>query len=333
MKNDGAISAETLKLNCVEETKIITQKLREIVLKKFKKRGIVVALSGGIDSSIVGELSVRALGKEHVLGLLMPEKESTPETIRLSRLISNKLGIKTVCEDITKILESLGCYRRRDDAIKQIIPEYCTGYKCKIVLPAILDDDRFRIFSLVVQSPDGQQKKVRLTPTVYLEIVAATNFKQRVRKMLEYYHADRLNYTVVGTPNRQEYDQGFFVKLGDGAADIKPIAHLYKTQVYQMAEFLGIPEEILMRPPTTDTYPMQQSQEEFFFSIPYDKMDICLYGKNNKFMPEKVAAATEMTIEQVERIFRDIDAKRKATSYLHMQSLLVTKVKEVSVKT
>ncbi len=331
MKNEGAFSAEMLKLNCAKETGKITQKLKEIVLKKFKKRGIVVALSGGIDSSIVGALCVRALGKEHVLGLLMPEKESASETIKLGHLIGNKLGIKMAEEDITEILESLRCYQRRDEAIKQIVPEYGPGYKCKIVLPDILDGDTYRIFSVVVHSPDGSQKKVRLTPTVYLEILAATNFKQRVRKMLEYYHADRLNYAVSGTPNRQEYDQGFFVKLGDGAADIKPIAHLYKTQVYQMAEFLGIPEEILTRPPTTDTYPMQQSQEEFFFSIPYDKLDMCLYGKNHKVKPEEVAAATEMTVEQVESIFRDIDAKRIAARYLHTQSLLVDKVEEISV--
>jgi len=199
-----------------------------------------------------------------------------------------------------------------------------------IVLPSVLEDDRYRVFSVVVQSPDGEQTKVRLTPGAYLWIVAATNFKQRTRKMLEYYHADRLNYAVTGTPNRQEYDQGFFVKLGDGAADIKPIAHLYKTQVYQMAEFLGIPEEICNRPPTTDTYSMPQSQEEFFFSVPYGKMDLCLYGKNNGLSPGEVSAAAEMTAEQVDRVYRDIDAKRNATRYLHAPPLLIDKVEEIS---
>jgi NAD+ synthase len=300
-------------------------------LKRFKKRGVVIGLSGGIDSSVVGALCVRAFGKDRVLGLLMPEKESAPETYELGPLISEHLETQTVNEDITDILESVRCYQRRDDAIKSVIPEYGPGYKCKIVLPGILEDDRYRVFSVVVQSADGGQKKVRLSLGAYLEIVAATNFKQRVRKMLEYYHADRLNYAVAGTPNRQEYDQGFFVKLGDGAADVKPIAHLHKTQVYQMAEFLGIPEEIRRRPPTTDTYPMQQSQEEFYFSIPYDKMDLCLYGKNHGVVPEEVAAAAEMTTEQVERIYRDIDAKRNATRYLHAPSLLVDKVEEITV--
>jgi len=211
-----------------------------------------------------------------------------------------------------------------------VVPEYGSGYKCKIVLPGVLDDERYRVFSVVVQSPEGEQTKVRLTPAAYLGIVAATNFKQRTRKMLEYYHADRLNYAVTGTPNRQEYDQGFFVKLGDGAADIKPIAHLYKTQVYQMAEFLGVPEESCKRPPTTDTYPMQQSQEEFYVSVPYDKMDICLYGKNHGVSPGDVAAAAKMKAEQVERVYHDIDAKRKATRYLHTPPLLVDKVEEIS---
>ena len=130
-----------------------------------------------------------------------------------------------------------------------------------------------------------------MPPAAYLQIVAATNFKQRVRKMMEYYHADRLNYAVAGTPNRLEYDQGFFVKLGDGAADVKPIAHLYKTQVYALAEYLGVPEEIRRRPPTTDTFSLPQTQEEFYFALPYAKMDLCLYGHNHGVPAAEVAAA------------------------------------------
>jgi NAD+ synthase len=327
---ESSFNAELLKIECEKEAKKITDVIRKVVLKQFKKRGAVVALSGGIDSSVVGALCVRSLGKERVLGLLMPERDSAPETLELGRCITEHLGISTVHEDITTILEAVGCYQRRDEAIKRVIPEYGPGYKCKIVLPSVADNDRYRIFSLIVQSPEGKQMKTRLTLTSYLGIVAATSFKQRMRKMMEYYHADRINYAVTGTPNRQEYDQGFFVKLGDGAADIKPIAHLYKTQVYQMAEFLGIPDEIRKRPPTTDTYPMQQSQEEFYFSVPYDKMDLCLYGKNHGFSTEEVAVEADMTAEQVERVYRDIDAKRNATRYLHTPPLLVDKVDEIS---
>ena len=299
-------------------------------LARTKRRGVVVALSGGIDSSTVAALCVAAVGKERVFGLHMPERESSPETILLSRLVAEWLGIGSALEDISPILEGAGCYRRRDDAIRKVCPDYGPGWKSKIVLPSVIDSDSFRLYSVVVMAPDGAATQYRLTPESYLGIVAATNFKQRVRKMLEYYHADRLNYVVAGTPNRLEYDQGFFVKLGDGAADVKPIAHLYKSQVYAIAEYLGIPEEIRSRPPTTDTYSMPQSQEEFYFSLPYDLMDLCLFGKNNGVPVGDIAVATSLTVEQVNRVFRDIDQKRKATEYLHLGPELVGDVPEIS---
>ena len=181
----------------------------------------------------------------------------------------------------------------------------------------------------MVESPAGEQKRERLPLDAYLAIVSATNFKQRVRKMMEYYHADRLNYAVAGTPNKLEYDQGFFVKNGDGAADFKPIAHLYKSQVYQLAEALGVPAEICARPPTTDTWSMAQTQEEFYFALPYDKMDLCLYGRNHGVAPADVAPAVGLTAEQVERVYRDIDQKRRTTKYLHAKPVLVHAVEEI----
>ena len=315
--------AESLRLECAHEAERICAVMSEHVLRRFKKKGVVVALSGGIDSSVVGALSVRALGRERVLGLLMPERDSGPETLPLSQQLASHLGIKTVHEDITGILEAVGCYRRRDDAIRLVVPEYGPGWKSKIVLPSVLADDQYRLFSVIAQSPSGQRAEARLTLEAYLGIVAASNFKQRTRKMLEYYHADRLNYAVTGTPNRLEYDQGFFVKLGDGAADIKPIAHLYKTQVYQMAEYLQLPEVIRNRPPTTDTYSLPQSQEEFFFSVPYGKMDVILFGKNQGASPAEVGGVVGLTAEQVERVFVDIESKRRAALYLHASPVLV----------
>jgi NAD+ synthase len=213
--------------------------------------------------------------------------------------------------------------------IRTVIPEYGPGYKSKIVLPDLLDQ-RYRIFSVVAQAPDGREIRARLTPEAYHGVVAATSFKQRIRKMLEYYHSDRLHYAVLGTPNRLEYDQGFFVKNGDGAADLKPIAHLYKTQVYQLAEYLEIPGEIRRRPPTTDTYSLSQSQEEFYFSLPYDKMDLCLYGKNHGVPAEEVAGATGLTPEQVEYVYSDIASKRQATRYQHLGPLLVECIDEIA---
>ncbi len=283
----------------------------------IKRKGVVVALSGGIDSSVVGSLCVRALGKEHVFGLLMPEQDSSRETHDLSRLIATSLGVEFLHEDITPILDAFGCYRRRDEALRSVIPQYRSDWKHKIVLPSVTASDIYRVYSVVVQAPDGEEMKRRLPPEAYLQIVASTNFKQRTRKTLEYYHADRLNYVVTGTPNLLEYDQGFFVKLGDGAADIKPIAHLYKSQVYQLAVYLGVPAEIQRRPPTTDTYSLPQSQEEFYFSLPYDQMDLCLYARNHDVPAEVVGAALGLSAAQIERVFRDIDSKRRVARYLH----------------
>ncbi len=210
------------------------------------------------------------------------------------------------------------------------MPEYGPGYKSKIVLPNILESDGYKHFSLVVQSPEDVQTTTRLTAEAYLALVAATSFKQRVRQMIEYYYADRSQYAVAGTPNRLELDQGFFVKNGDGAADLKPIAHLYKTQVYQLAEYLHIPEEIQKRPPTTDTYSLQQTQEEFYFSLPYDKFDLCLYGKNHDMPAAEVADAVGLTAEQVKAVYRDIESKRNATRYLHLRPPTVETIGEIS---
>jgi NAD+ synthase len=291
---------------------------------------VVVGISGGVDSSVVAALCARALGNKRVLGVLMPERECSDDSRRLGNVLAEFLGIRTVLEDITPVLEAAGCYRRRDDAIRSLVPEFSPAYKCKLVIPDLTTGARYPLPSLVIASPDGALKKIRLTAQVYLEIVAATNFKQRVRKMLEYHHADRMQYAVAGTPNRLEYDQGFFVKNGDGAADLKPIAHLYKSQVYQLAEYLDLPPEIRERPSTTDTFPMPQSQEEFYFSVPLRTLDLCLYGKNHGFANEKIAAITGMTIADVIAVLDSIDAKRKATAYLHHPPLLVEDVPEVA---
>jgi NAD+ synthase len=272
----------------------------------------------------VAGLAVRALGRDRVFGLLMPERDSSTETLGISRGLAEHLGIPYAHEDISGILDAFGCYRRRDEAIRRVVPDYGGDCKSKIVLPPVVDDDKYRYFSVVVRYPDGRQTETRLDLQGYLGVVAATNFKQRTRKTLEYYHADRLNYAVAGTPNLLEYDQGFFVKLGDGAADVKPIAHLYKTQVYAMARHLKLPDQICSRPPTTDTYSLPQGQDEFYFSLPYDKMDLVLFGKNHGYSADAIAPAVGLTAEQVERVFRDIEGKRRVAAYLHAAPALVS---------
>jgi NAD+ synthase len=324
-----SFSLETLRIDAASTATVIQGAIREFIFTKMKRKGAIVAISGGIDSSVVAALCCRALGNDRVLGLMLPEAESSPDSLRLAQLLADSLGIKTQTEDISPLLSAAGCYERRDEAIRSVIPEYTRAYKCKLSLPDLLDSASYAVFSVVVESPDGVRTKARLTPEAYLGILAATNFKQRTRKMMEYYYADRYSYAVAGTPNRAEYDQGFFVKNGDGAADLKPIAHLYKTQVYQLAAFLGVPEEIQHRPPTTDTYSLDQSQEEFYFSVSYDKMDYCLYGKNNGVSPAEVASVAGLTLKQVDRVYQLIDGKRKATRYHHMAPLLVERIGEV----
>lgn len=327
-----AFSADALKIDAAAEANRIASALRE-QLRGMRKRGLVLGLSGGIDSSVSVALAARAIGAKNVFCLLMPENDSDPDSLRLGRLVAETFGVEAAVEDIGPMLRAMGCYERRDACIRQLAPDYGPGWASKIVIANSIAGEGYNVSSLVVQNPQGQQTTLRMPPAVYLGIVAATSMKQRTRKQLEYYHADRLNYAVLGTPNRLEYDQGFFVKNGDGAADVKPLAHLYKTQVYALAAELGVPEEILGRPPTTDTYSLAQTQEEFYFSLPYDRMDLCLYGLNNGLSAEEVAAAAKLTPVEVKRVWADIAAKRRATRYLHLGPQLVDQVTEIAVRT
>jgi NAD+ synthase len=329
MTSASMITTDLLNIDAPSETERIVSFIRDTVFNKLRRRGAVIGVSGGIDSSVVATLCTRALGEDRVMLLFMPEVESSEESLRLGRGLAEHLKVRSVTEDITPILAAARCYERRDQAIRELIPEYGDGYKSKITLPDLIEADHFAVFSIVVQPPGGKPRKMRLSASAYLGIVAATNFKQRVRKMIEYHYADLLTYAVAGTPNRLEFDQGFFVKLGDGAADLKPIAHLYKSQVYQLAAYLGVPEEIQRRPSTTDTYSLEQTQEEFFFSLPLRVLDLCLYGKNNSIPPADLAPIAGISPEQAERAYRMIESKRRATGYLHSAAHLVEPVTEV----
>jgi NAD+ synthase len=323
-------SKDALHIDAARVSDQIQEAIRSQVFQSLRRRGIVVGLSGGIDSSVVTTLAARALGPDKVVALLMPERDSSAESAVLGRLLTSKLSVATIVEDISGMLEAAGCYRRQAEAIRMVFPDFGDGYRFKITIPSLLDGERLNVSELMVQPPNGEPRTSRMSPAAYLQLIAATNFKQRFRKLMEYYHADRLNYAVAGTPNRLEYDQGFFVKLGDGAADLKPIAHLYKSQVYALAEYLGVPEEIRRRKPTTDTFSLPQSQEEFYFALPYEQMDVCLYGRNHQVPAAEVASAIGLTAAQVERVYRDIDQKRRTTRYLHARPMLAERVSEIA---
>jgi len=323
--------AAALKLDEAAETARIAERIRELLRSHLHRRGLVVAISGGVDSAVCAALAVCAVGCERVFGLLLPERDSASESAVRGRQVVERLGIAHEEFDIASVLDALGCYRWRDAAIRAVFPAYTDAWKNKIVI-AGGRTGHFNHFKLVVQSPDGQIFEERLDSKNYLQIVAATNFKQRIRKTLEYFHADRLHYAVVGTPNRLEYDQGFFVKNGDGSADLKPIAHLYKTQVYALARYLELPEEICNAQPTTDTYSMAQGQDEFYFAVPYQQMDVALLAYNSGQLATALAAELGISTEQAEFIYHDIEAKRKATAMLHWPAIVMEPVSGPSTK-
>ena len=325
------LSWNVLEIDCEAEANDISAKLRALVGRELRKRGLVVAISGGIDSSVCAALAVRALGNQRVQALILPERDSSEDSATRARALSEFLGMPVLSTDIAPTLDAIGCYRWRDEAVRRAVPEYRDGWGMKIVIAGGLTG-QINHFRIVAQSPGGERIERRLDLVDYLQIVAATNFKQRVRKTLEYFHADRLNFAVVGTPNRLEYDQGFFVKNGDGSADVKPIAHLYKSQVYAMARFLGLPQGICDAEPTTDTYSLPQGQDEFYFALPYRAMDLALWAHVHRVPAAELGKVLEVSEQQAVLVYADIEAKRPASRYLHLAPLLVKPVDEEAGK-
>ncbi|MCL5029859.1 MAG: NAD(+) synthase [Bacteroidetes bacterium] len=308
---------DSILINPKEESERIIEKIRDSVFNVLKKRGGIVGVSGGVDSSVVLTLTAKALGNDKVIAIMLPEKESSDENIPLVMKLLNIVGVEYLIENLTGALNGFGCYQRRDEAVKKIFPEYDSSYKMKIILPNnLLEKNNLNLFYLEIISPDGKTKKARLPLKEYLQIVAASNFKQRSRMSMLYYHAELRNYAVIGTPNKNEHDQGFFVKYGDSGSDVRPIKHLFKTQVYQLADYLEIPIEIKDRIPTSDTYSASQTQEEFFFRIPFYLLDRIWNGWENNVPSEIIADELKLSKDQVENVIDDIIRKMNTTEYL-----------------
>jgi NAD+ synthase len=321
MKNlsKKTFNKDILKIKDVKsECDAIISRLKDDVFHHLHRMGGVVGISGGIDSSVTLALSTFALGPDKVLGIMLPEKDSSPASILLAQKLADKFGVKSITENITSALQGFSCYERRDETVKRIFPEYDPSlYKMKIGIGNTgLYTNLPPVFSVTIIDSEGNEQTKRLPPDEFRQIEAASNFKQRSRMTMLYYHAERLHYAVIGTSNKHEVEQGFFVKYGDGGADVMPIAHMYKTQVYQLAEHLGIPEEIIERTPTTDTYSAEQTQKEFFFQLPFEELDLLWYAFENNYYPGEVATVMDMSEEEVESIFVNFERKKKTTNYL-----------------
>jgi NAD+ synthase len=314
-------SRKSLALDAVQESARLVHFIQQTVRQSLR-RGGVVGISGGIDSAVVLALTVRAFGARNVMAVMMPDKDSDPISETYARELAAKLGVDPVLETITPALTGFGCYARRDAAIRRVFPEFNSeqGWKAKIVLPQdLLEGGTLNVFSVTVVAPDGGMQTRPLPPREMLEIVAATNFKQRSRMAALYYHAEARQFAVVGTANRNEYAQGFFVKYGDAGVDLQPIAHLYKTQVYQVARHLGVPESIQSRTPTTDTYSAACDQQEFFFRLPFDTLDLLWFALDHGVPVAEAAAVMGLTEGQVQRVFEDIRRKQHTTKFLRLQ--------------
>jgi NAD+ synthase len=310
-------SKDILKVDPEPEAERICQFIREMTFGRFKRKGAAIGLSGGIDSAVVGELCVRALGKERVVGLLLPEKESNPLSLEYGLKQAEKMGIQTIQEDITEYLMPLRVYEKRDRIIRQLFPEFDDSHRFHVTLPQnLLEQDRLNYHSITIEDRAGKRQVRRLSGKEWLEISACQNVKQRLRMIRLYYHAEKNNYLVAGTTNKTEAEQGFFVKFGDGGVDIEPIAHLYKTQVYRLADGLGVIREIIDRPPSPDTYSLPVSDKEFYFCIDYGLLDLLLYAYENNVPRNDISKALNLDEQQIDRVFRDFKAKEQATWHL-----------------
>jgi len=324
MKTIKTLNKDILKIDDVGEyVDKLTHNIKKDVADKFRRRGAVLGVSGGIDSSVTLALVVRALGSENVIAVMLPEKDSSPESLRLGKQLAEKFNVKYEIENISEALDGFKCYARRDEAVKRVFPDYDSArhtFKIGLNEPSIATNMP-SVFFITVIDEEGNERKKKLPAPELLQIVAASNFKQRTRMSMLYYYAEKHHYAVIGTSNKQEINQGFFVKHGDGGVDLMAIGNLYKTQVYQLAHYLDIPEEIVNRTPTSDTYSAEQTQEEFFFQLPFNEMDLLWYAYENGYDSKEAAQVVEKSPEAIANIFKSFKRKQKTTDYLRLEPI------------
>jgi len=284
---------------------------------KSQKSGAIVGLSGGIDSTVTMALCAKALGSEKTLGLTMFEKESSPSNKDLINEIAQNYDIKIENIDITPILDSFGVYSYREKIVKKKFPDFNSNCKYRVVVPPNFSS--IGIPYLEILDEENQNHKIKISSSDFLTLTSATSIKHRVRMTLLYFHAEKNNLSVVGTTNKSEYLQGYFVKYGDGGSDIEPLVNLYKSQIYQIGNFLNVPEDILNNDASPDVWSYSTTDEEFFYTVPYEIVDLILYAREKKLSIVEIKKLSNLPEEKIQNLLRFQDIKQRKSQ--HMRDL------------
>ena len=291
--------------------------LQDEISIKSQKSGAIVGLSGGIDSTVTMALCAKALGSDKTLGLTMFEKESNSSNKDLISHIAQNYDIKIENIDITPILDSFGVYSYRENIVKEKFPDFNSNCKYRVVVPPNFNS--VGIPYLEILDEENQNHKIKISSSDFLTLTSATSIKHRVRMILLYFHAEKNNLSVVGTTNKSEYLQGYFVKYGDGGSDIEPLVNLYKSQIYQIGNFLNVPEEILNNDASPDVWSYSTTDEEFFYTVPYEIVDLILYAREKKLSIMEIKKLSNLPEEKIQNLLRFQDIKQRKSQ--HMRDL------------